>query len=100
MIDRPICHADRIGGNKRAAGDPARFREKLPCAALHGVERPPVKLKDTVGHEAITVRPADVHALALALDEPFDGRCVLDCERHGIGPVFAGQGCLYGALGR
>jgi hypothetical protein len=48
VIDRPVGHPNRVGRDKRRAGDPACPREELPRAALHGVEWAAMELKDAV----------------------------------------------------
>jgi hypothetical protein len=87
MIDSPVGHSDRVGGDERAAGDPAGFRECLPCAALHRVERSAMELEDTVGKYPVAVRAADIDPLALALDELFDFPGIMDFEWDCIRPA-------------
>jgi hypothetical protein len=73
-----LRHADRVGRNDRNASNAARGPENRPRATCHSGRWAAVELQDAVGNDAVAIRPADVHALALVLDQLFDGLNVVD----------------------
>jgi hypothetical protein len=83
MTDGPISEPDRVCGDQRTSGDPARFRKQLPRTALHGVLRSQVILQNSNAQPSVGIWPSDIGSLAFARDEFFDVLDVLYLKRDG-----------------